>query len=82
MTITLDEKARGSLRKFGGKPGQKFTARTEGECIVLEPVEAEVDSGENWKPTMSLAELYRDRGSLPENFGVQMNPEKVRGVNL
>ena len=78
----LDDKARGSFRKFGGKPGQKFKARTDGPNIVLEPVDAEDDSGDDWKPTMTVAELYRATAELPEGFGRRMPAEKVRRAKL
>lgn len=81
-TITLDDKARGSFRKFGGRPGQKFIARTDGPSIVLEPVEAENDAGDDWKPTMTLSDLYRNPAELPEGFGKRMPREKVRRVML
>ena len=79
-TITLDDKARGSFRRFGGKPGQKFTARTDGPNIVLEPVEAEDESGDDWMPTLTVPELYRATTELPEDFGKRMPTEKVRRV--
>ena len=82
MTITLDDKARGRFRRFGGKPGQKFTARTDGPSIVLELLESDDESGDDWKPTMTVAELYRSVVELPQGFGKRMPTEKIRRVKL
>lgn len=81
-TITLDHKARGRFRRFGGKPGQKFIARMDGPSIVLEPAETEEDGNAVWKPTLALADLYRKKAKLPEGPGQRMGAEKVRNVGL
>lgn len=59
-----------------------FTARTNGPTIVLEPVEGDDDSGDVWKPKLTLSELYRIKAELPEGFGKRMPSEKVRRVTL
>jgi hypothetical protein len=80
-TLKLDSKARGSLAKLGGRPGQTYTVHTDGPRIVLEPVEPKAKEGKTWKPTVTFDELY-EGGAVPDWEPGRVKPEKVRRIML
>ena len=45
-------------------------------------MEAHDESGDDWKPTMTVVKLYRSVVELPESFGRRMPTEKVRRVKM
>lgn len=79
-TLKLDSKARGSLAKLGGRPGQTYSVRTDGPRIVLEPLVSADLSDDDWKPTRTLKQLMRHAvDELPE---IPRSKELVRKVKL
>lgn len=80
-TVTLDSKCRVSLARVGCRPGQKLNLRAEGRTYILEVPPQTDDNEDDWRPSITLKELFRNRVDELPPMG-RMRKEKVRKVRL